>query len=160
MKDSLISKLTITETGHRPTQIKKITNALPVLFADKNFRGLNEVLWTGHNLVETDFMSTYPDATQWSITHHVQISTINPLDVPIADGSCPAHFKIMEQKPVYDAILQKELLLEYKRGSKNKSQEYAKFLADKKALITILFGKCDEASKTKIALGATYTAER
>ena len=47
---------------------------------------------------------------------------------------------MMEQTHVFDTNLQKELLSEYKRNSKNKSQEYAKFLADKKALITILFG--------------------
>ena len=35
MKDDLISKLTITDTGHRPTQFKKITDALSVLCADK-----------------------------------------------------------------------------------------------------------------------------
>ena len=39
-------------------------------------------------------------------------------------------------------------------------QEYSKFLADKKALITIIFGQYDEATKTKIALGATYLADR
>ena len=66
----------------------------------------------------------------------------------------------MERTHVFDANLQKELLLEYERDSKNKSQEYAKFLANKKALITILFGQCDEATKTKIALGATYAADR
>ena len=66
----------------------------------------------------------------------------------------------MEQTHVFDTNLQKKLLSEYKRNSKNKSQEYAKFLADKKALTTILFGQCDEATKTKIALGATYTANR
>ena len=32
-------------------------------------------------------------------------------------------------------------------------------LPDKKLLITILFGQCDEATHTKIALGATYTAD-
>ena len=67
---------------------------------------------------------------------------------------------MMEQTHVFDANLQKERLLEYKRDSKNKSQEYAKFLANKKALITIIFRQCDEATKTKIALGATYAADR
>ena len=38
--------------------------------------------------------------------------------------------------------------------------EYSKFLADKKALITIIFGQYDEATKTKIALGAAYAADR
>ena len=35
MKDSSLSKLTITETGnHRPTQFKKITDTLPILCVD------------------------------------------------------------------------------------------------------------------------------
>ena len=63
MKDGPISKLLITKTGHRPTQFKKITDTLPVLCADNNFQGLDEVIWTGCNLVETDFIATYPDAT-------------------------------------------------------------------------------------------------
>ena len=46
MKYCSISKLTITKTGHRPTQFRKITDTLPVLCVDKNFRGLNEVLRT------------------------------------------------------------------------------------------------------------------
>ena len=50
-------------TGHSPTYFKKITESLPVLCADMNFQCLNEVLWTKHNLAETDFMLTYPDAT-------------------------------------------------------------------------------------------------
>ena len=66
----------------------------------------------------------------------------------------------MEQTIVTDANLQKQLLLEYKRNSKNKSQEYNKFLADKKSLITILFGQCDEATQTEIALKENYTEDR
>ena len=66
---------------------------------------------------------------------------------------------MMEQTHVFDANLKKEVSSEYKRNSKNKSQEYAKFLADKKALIAILFEQCDEATKTKIALRATYAAD-
>ena len=97
--------LTITKTGHRPTQFKKITVALPVLYADKNFRGLDEVLWTGRDLVETDFMPTYSDATQWSTTHHVQISTVNPLDVPAADDSRPDRFEIIKRPHIFDANL-------------------------------------------------------
>ena len=41
MKDSPISKLTITKTGHRPSQFKKISDALPALCADKNYQDLN-----------------------------------------------------------------------------------------------------------------------
>ena len=67
---------------------------------------------------------------------------------------------MMAKTHVFDANLQKELLWEYERKSKNKSQEYAKFLADKKALTTIIYKQCDEATKTEIALRATYAADR
>ena len=40
------------------------------------------------------------------------------------------------------------------------SIEYAKFLANKNALIIIIFGQCDEATKTKITLRATYAMDR
>ena len=62
MKDGPISKLTITETGHRPSQFKRLCNALPVFCADKNYRGLDEVLHTGRDKVENEFMSAYSDA--------------------------------------------------------------------------------------------------
>ena len=66
----------------------------------------------------------------------------------------------MEQTHLIGANLQKELLPEYKRNSKNKPQEYTKFLADKKSLITILVGQCDEATQTEITLWENYTEDR
>ena len=78
MKDGLISKLLITKTGHRPTQFKKIIDTLSVLCVDENFQGLDEVLWTGIDPVESNSMLTYPDATWWSNAHHVEIQTVAP----------------------------------------------------------------------------------
>ena len=90
MKDGPISKLIIPEPRHRPTQYKKIVDTLPVLYADKNYQGIDNVIRTGTNLVEMDFMPTYPDADQWSTTHHVEIETVNPNDAPDAvTGSRP-----------------------------------------------------------------------
>ena len=71
MKESPLSKLTITKTGHRLTQFKKIRDTLFVFCADKNYGILNEVLCTGRDKVENDFMLVYPDANQWSTTHHI-----------------------------------------------------------------------------------------
>ena len=82
------------------------------------------------------------------------------MDLVAANGLRPARLEMMERKHVFDTNLQKELLSEHKRDSKNNSQEYAKFLVYKKALITILFGQYDESTKTEIALGATYAADR
>ena len=78
MKDGSISELTITERGHRPSQFKKIYDALPVFCADKNYGGLDEVLRTGRYKVENDVIPAYPDANQWSTTQHIQVATVNP----------------------------------------------------------------------------------
>ena len=106
------------------------------------------------------FMPTYPNANQWSTTHHVQISTVSPADPAAANGLHPPTITMEQQTHVFDANLQKELLSEYERASKIKFQEYAKFLADKKALITIIFSQCDEVTKTEIALVPAYIADR
>ena len=78
MKDGPLSKLTITGTGHRPSQFKKLWDALPVFCADENYQGLDKVLCIGCDKVEDDFMPAYPDATQWSTAHHVQITSVSP----------------------------------------------------------------------------------
>ena len=90
----------------------------------------------------------------------MQVSHVSPEADAEPGGSPPVLFRTMEQTHVTDKNLQKELLSEYERNSKNKSQEYSKFLANKKSLITVLFGQYDEATQTKIALGANYTEDR
>ena len=50
-------------------------------------------------------MPTYLDADQWSTIHHMQVSTVNLMDVPIANGSRPTCFGMMEQTHVFDANL-------------------------------------------------------
>ena len=110
IKDGLISKLTITKTGHRPSQFKKISAALLLLCADKNYGGLDEVLCTGRDQVESDFMPAYPDANQWSTTYHVQISTVDPQADAASSRLRPVSYETMEQTHVTDANLQKEKL--------------------------------------------------
>ena len=39
---------------------------------------------------------------------------------------------------------------------KLKLQEWSKFIADKKFLMTIIYGQCDDATRTEIALGDNY----
>ena len=122
MKKSPISKLTITKTGYIPSQFKKIRNALPVFCADKNYRGLDEVLRTGRDKVKDDFMPAYLDATQWSTTHHVKIASVDPeADLVKGNNMRPVTYQIMEKTIVTNTNLQKQLLSEYERNSKNKS---------------------------------------
>ena len=105
MKEHPISKLIITKTGHRPTQYKKIVDTPPVLCSDKNYQGIDDVNWTRNDLVEVDSMPAYPKANQWSITHHVQISTVNLADLEAANGLCLITFETLEQTYASEANL-------------------------------------------------------
>ena len=159
-KDNPISKLIITETGHRPTQYKKVIDTLTVLCVDKNYQGFDDFIWNGIHLVEAYFTLPYPDTDLWSTTHHVEIRTVNPANFAAVDGSRPSTIAMAQKSHFFDANLQKELLSEFEQNSKTKSQEFSKFVADKTALITIKFGQCDEEKKKEIALRANYDADR
>ena len=139
MKDGPISELTITEIGHRRSQFKKLWDALPVSCADKNYCGLDEVLRTWHDLVEADFMPPYPDIALWSHAHQIQIATVADRAALVVGSATErvATYELVDKTIVTNAKLQMQLLLDYKRNSKLKSQEYSKFLRDKKSLITI-----------------------
>ena len=65
---------------------------------------------------------------------------------------------MVEKTHVFNSNLQKQLLSEYDQKSKIKSQEWAKLTADKKSLITIIFGQYNDSTRTKLALGTTYKA--
>ena len=163
MKDCLISELTTTETGHRPSQFKKLYDALPLFCADKNYDGLDEVLCTGHDQVEGDFMPAYPNVNLWSYTHQIQVTTVADR-AALIEGSLTdkpvTTYELVNKTIVTDANLQEQLLSKDENNSKLKSQVYFKFLQDKKSLITILYGQCDEATQTEIALGDNYTDDR
>ena len=159
MKDGCISKLTVIETGHRATQYKNIIDTLPILYADKNYRGIDDVLCNGIDLVKADFTPSYLDTNRWSNTYNVEITTVNRTAALSADGSHALIIMLERQTHVFNAKLQEELLSELDQRSKIRSQDFLKFVADKKALMTIIFGKCDKATKIEIALGATYNAD-
>ena len=121
--------------------------------------------------------SSVPDATRSNITlcrliltptyglitDQIQVATVTAGATQI-EGSLTGKrvitYKLVNETIVTSANLRKQLLSEYKRNSKIKSQEYSKFLQDKKSLITILFGQCDEATQIEIALGDNYIEDR
>ena len=49
--------------------------------------------------------------------------------------------------------------MDYKQKSKTKAQEWFKLTANKKSLMTIIYGQCDDATRTKITLGVTYKVD-
>ena len=119
---------------HRPSQFKKIYGALPVFCADKNYGGLDEVLRSGRDKVENDFIPAYPNANLWSNTQQIQVFSVLP-ETALVEGTTPNErvvtYQLMEQIIVTNSNLQKQLLSEYTRNSKKKSQEYSKFLREK-----------------------------
>ena len=77
MKDGPLSKLTITESGQQATQYKKTIDALLVFCADKGYEFIDDVIPTNTELLGAAFLPTYPNATLWSSTYHVQVDVVN-----------------------------------------------------------------------------------
>ena len=61
--------------------------------------------------------------------------------------------------PYPDAAQWSNAYHQYNQKSKTKSQELAKLTTNKKLLITIIYGQCNAATKTKIVLCTTYKAD-
>ena len=154
MKDGPLSKLTITKGGQQATQYKKIIDALPVFCADKGYKLINDVIQTGTERLRTAFLPTYPDTGRWSNTYHVEVRTVDPAAQPDANtGLCPLVTKVHEKTHVFNPNLQKQLLSEHDMKCKLKLQEWSKPLANKRSLMTIIYGQCNNATRTKIDFG-------
>ena len=91
------------------------------------------------DLVEADFTPTFLNSNLWSDTYNVEIRSIDPAEVPLANGSRTLIIRLEQQMHIFNANLQKQSLLEFDQISRIKSKEFSKFVADKKALITITF---------------------
>ena len=57
-------------------------------------------------------MPTYPVATLWSNTYHVQVENVDPVAVTDAQDLRPPITEVQERSHVFDPNLQKQLLSE------------------------------------------------
>ena len=114
MKVGPLSKLTLTESGQRATQYKKIIGALPVFCADKGYKFIDDVIQTGTKRLRTAFVPTYPDTGQWSNTYHVEVVTVDPAAQPDANtGLRQLVIEVHEKTHIFNPNLQKQLLSEH-----------------------------------------------
>ena len=157
MKDGPLSKLTITEGGHQAIQYKKIIDALPVFCADKGYKFIDDIIWTSTERLQASFLPTYPDARQWSDTYHVEVVTVDANAQPhVNTGRRPPVIKVQEKTHIFDPNLQKQFLSEHDIQYKLKLGKWSKLLANNRSLMTIIYRKCNDATKTEIALGTNY----
>ena len=107
MKDSCI----ITECSHQATQFKKIHNVLSVLYTDKGFKHVNNIIHKNKELDKVKHFPVYPDASKWLRELNVEINTVDPnalLD--IKSGLCPIISILTIKTHIFDANLQKQRL--------------------------------------------------
>ena len=100
----------------------------------------------------------YPVATLWSTTYHENVLTVDPNAAEV-NGARPKRTEVQQKSHVFEANFQNQLLSKYNQKSKLKLQEWSKLTANKKTLMTIIFGQCNDATRTEIALGANYNTD-
>ena len=66
---------------------------------------------------------------------------------------------MVEKTHIFNANIEKQLLLEYNQKSKTKSQEWSNLAANKTSLMTVIYGQCNNVARTKITLQETYEAD-
>ena len=98
--------------------------------------------------LQSAFAPTYPDATRWSYTYHVEVDTVDPQGVLDGNGLRVPILEKQMRTNVFNPNLQKELLLDHNMKCKLKLQEWYKLLADKRSLMTIIYRQCDNATRT------------
>ena len=92
MKESCLSKLTITESSNRATQYKKIVDALPIYCAE---------------LLKADFEPLYLDPDLLSTMFHIKIDTVDPNSAVGTNGSCTPIKETVEKTRVFNKSIQK-----------------------------------------------------
>ena len=60
--------------------------SLPVFCADKGYKFIEDIIRTKTEKLQSAFAPTYPDATRWSYTYHVEVTTVDPLGLLDANG--------------------------------------------------------------------------
>ena len=154
MKNGCLSKLTITKSGYRATQYKKFIDSLPGFCTDKNCKHRWYYSYkhqadrsyfltgiSGYNTMVIHLSCQY--RTRWSDCRDRR--TI---------GARPTCTEMVEKSFVFYPNLQEQLLSDHNQQSKLKLQEQAKLITNKKSLMTIIFGQCDDPTRTVIALAA------
>ena len=90
---------------------------------------------------------------------NIKIDTVDLNATPHGTTGARLTINIVTTKTrIFDANLQKKLLSEYDLA-KIKQQEWTKHIADKKTLMTLISGQYNNATLTKLALGATYEVD-
>ena len=96
-------------------------------------------------------MPAYPDANQWSTKYQVYVKVVDKSQA-VVNGIHPLKTIMTNKTIITDPNLQTKLLSAYDQKSKLKAQEWSKLKANEKALTTIVYEQCDDASQTEIAL--------
>ena len=104
-------------------------------------------------------MPAYPDANQWFYNHEVYVEVVDKSKTVGKDGLHPMESIMTNKTIITDSNLQKKLLSAYDQESKLKAQEWSKLKADEKSVMTILFGQCNDATRTEIALDPNYKTD-
>ena len=119
MKDGYLSKLTITKSGHRATQFKKIIGALPIFCADKNYRYIDDIICTNTKLTKANFVPSYLVITQWLSMYHVNLGSVNPIvGLNIPSGARPTCTEMIEKSPIFYPNFQEQVLSDYDQAQR------------------------------------------
>ena len=93
----------------KPNKFKKIRNVLPILYANKSYKNLNNVICNNQELAKVTHMMSYPDPARWLDSIHVKNDTVDPNGVVESNGDRPVIKLLTTKTHNFDEKLQKQL---------------------------------------------------
>ena len=101
-------------------------------------------------------MPPYPASNWWLRQINVKIDTVDNSGVRDANGDCPVIKLLTIKTRIFNENWYKWLTSEYETKHRFKQLDWHKYTANKKVVLTLVFGQCNEAILTKYALGTIY----
>ena len=152
-----ISHLSITKDGPQSIQLNKVLKAISAICQYKHYDDIPDIISSNTKPTQEYFFSNHPIKRQHTSEHHVKLGFVNPIiELDVWSSNSPIDLEMVENTPIFNSNPQEQhQCLDYNQESNVKSQEWDDLLANKKSIMKIILGQCDEDTRARIALDSS-----
>ena len=103
LENNCISNCSITKSGPRLNQLKKILEALDSLCQDKHYGYIPYIICTNTKPTKEYFLSNHPIKRCGSLKHHVKLGFIDPIiGLDVISGTSPIDSEMVKITPIFN----------------------------------------------------------
>ena len=152
-----ISHPTITKSRARSNQLNRILEAISAICQDKDYDCIPNIISSNTEPTQDCFLSNYLIKLQLTSKHCVEQGIVDPIiGLEASSGNSPIDHDMVENTPIFNSNPKDQQRINYNHELIVNSQEWDKYIANKKIVMEIIFDLCDEETKIEIAINSSY----